>query len=161
MRVLIVDDNLDTLGLFAAMLGARAHVPRCVTSVAAAREVLERAAFDLVLTDLAMPGENGLALVRHVVATRPELPIVVVSGCAEYGPARAAASLGALDYLQKPIVMEDLERLLSRVHCRRQLQMPRLARAAAAELSAVATTRLVQFAGALTAFAAAARHGSR
>jgi nitrogen regulation protein NR(I) len=70
------------------------------------------AAFDVVLTDLRLPGLGGLDLVRQLHETQPRLPVVLMTAHGTIETAIEATKLGAYDYLQKPFEMEELLALL-------------------------------------------------
>ncbi len=79
----------------------------------AAIEAVNTADFDLVLTDLMMPGADGLAVLKHVREVSPNTLVVVTTAYASVDSAVEALRLGAQDYILKPIIFEDL---LSKVH---------------------------------------------
>ena len=107
--VLVVDDNQDTTEALGNLLEVAGYRVIPVTSSAAALEAWERARdrIDLVVTDLAIPGMNGLELVRTLRADGLAAPVVVVSG---YPPPGGAPRLAA--WLRKPV---DVKRFLATV----------------------------------------------
>lgn len=76
----------------------------------AALKALDTTDFDLVLTDLQMPGADGLTVLRRVRETAPQTFVLIMTAFATVDTAVAALQLGAQDYLLKPIVFEDLLR---------------------------------------------------
>ena len=110
--VLVVDDNRDTTEALANLLEAAGYRVIAVTSSTAALEAWERARhrLDLVVTDLAIPGMNGLELVRTLRADGLSVPVVVVSG---YAPPAGAPSLAA--WLRKPVEVEEFLATIERV----------------------------------------------
>jgi putative nucleotidyltransferase with HDIG domain len=114
-RILFVDDEPLILRAFEAVL--RKHRNRWalefVSSGKLALEVLEREAFDIVVTDLRMPGIDGIAVLRHLEQHHPETVRVVLSGGSERGVALAALSV-AHQSLAKPCAPHALEALLER-----------------------------------------------
>ena len=98
--ILVVDDNWDTTEALGNLLEVAGYRVIAVTSSAAALEAWERARdrIDLVVTDLAIPGMNGLELVRTLRADGLAVPVVVVSG---YPPPPGAPRLAA--WLRKPV----------------------------------------------------------
>ncbi|AKF10887.1 Chemotaxis regulator [Sandaracinus amylolyticus] len=103
--VLIVDDHIDTAEMFAEclrLIGARSIV---TSSVAQAEALLGMLQVDAVVTDYAMPGEDGLSLVRKIRASDggDALPVVMVSAHDRDGNvAEGARALGA-DFVAKPV----------------------------------------------------------
>src|SRR5580765_5112121 len=70
--------------------------------------------FDVVLTDLRLPGLGGLELVRQLHETQPRLPVVLMTAHGTVEIAIEATKLGAYDYLQKPFEMQELISVLHR-----------------------------------------------
>jgi len=104
--VLVVDDNVDTCKVLSAFLARGGHQATCVTSVPAAMLKLidtERALPDLVMTDLMMPGQSGIDLVREIRATRRtrDLPVIIYSAVSEQRYVEQAIQAGANDYWLK------------------------------------------------------------
>jgi DNA-binding NtrC family response regulator len=77
----------------------------------AARARLQADTFDLVLTDLKLPGSSGLDILRAARQTAPPVPVVVMTGFGSVQAAVEAMKLGAVDFLEKPVEIEDLLRL--------------------------------------------------
>jgi len=124
MRILIVDDDPEMLVYLETVLESRGHDVFSATSVDDALGVLDAA--DAVITDLVMPGRDGLALGWEIRRRHPDLPIVFATGCSpDSDLARRAARLGPL--LQKPwtlvqidAVVADLSRRAAAVVARRR-----------------------------------------
>lgn len=104
-KVLIVDDNADQQELVRRMVERAGFA--CVTAANGreARLRLDEMAIDAAVTDVFMPDEDGLEFLRHVRETRPELPILVVSGSGAHNPIDylvIATKFGATATLEKP-----------------------------------------------------------
>lgn len=103
-RVLIIDDDPIALGAMSYVLRRSAHTTVTTASAPAeALEVFERRQFDVVVTDVQMPGMSGLELLEQLHQISPSVPVIVVT--AERGPDSAASindSLAAA-FLQKPV----------------------------------------------------------
>ena len=107
--VLVVDDNRhsrESLCDAASMIGFRAN---SCGSGKEALDLLARQPVDVVVTDLQMPGMDGLALVREVRARHEKTQIIMVTAHGSIGTAVEAMRYGALDYLEKPVQVEPLE----------------------------------------------------
>jgi two-component system response regulator HydG len=120
--VLIIDDEQSMCDLLHTDLRLRDFAPCCVTSAQQALEVFSRQEFEVVLTDLKMPGIDGIQLCSRLVESRPDVPVVVMTAFGSLETAIAAIRAGAYDFVTKPIEMELLAMILSRAVERRRLQ---------------------------------------
>jgi len=121
-RVLVVDDEQEMCEAIAAGLGPRGHEVRWETSAEAALATLEGAEVDVVLTDLNMRGMDGLALCERIVASRPDVPVVVITAFGSLETAIAAIRAGAYDFITKPVKMDALAVALARAVQHRSLR---------------------------------------
>ena len=121
-RILIVDDEPSMCQMIEADLRLREFHPSWVTSADAALESLHCDEYDVILTDLKMPGLSGIDLCERVVANRPDLPVVVMTAFGSMETAIAAIRAGAYDFVTKPIEMDMLALTLERALKHRQLQ---------------------------------------
>ncbi len=113
--ILIVDDEQNMrVALFEA-LSRNGHEVAVAESGRMALEMIARHPPDLVVTDIKMPGMDGLELLRQVKALRPELPVVIMTGFATVDTAVEAMKQGAFDYLLKPFPVEVIEETVARV----------------------------------------------
>lgn len=80
-----------------------------------ALEILKKQEVDIVLTDIRMPGMDGLELARHVVENYPEIEIVFLTGFDEFSYAQTALKLGSADYILKPTNPHELTQTFKRV----------------------------------------------
>jgi len=101
-RILVVDDEADVRLLLAREIGDREHEVVAVTDSAQAMEEMDRGDFDVVLTDVRMPGMDGMDLARWIKRTRPDTNVIVMTGYGSLETANRAVDLGAFDYLPKP-----------------------------------------------------------
>src|SRR5262245_52246602 len=113
-RILIVDDDTDMSETLAAAVANRGFSARCASSGDAALLDLEREDFDVVLTDLRMPGLSGVELCERIVTNRPGVLVVVVTAFGSMDTAVAAIRAGAYDFLTKPFELELLFMVLAR-----------------------------------------------
>ena len=102
-RVLVVDDEAGIREFLSEALADDDHEVAVAASGEAAWARLEREGFDLVLTDLSMPGMDGLSLLRKIREAQPEVEVVVITAHGKVDSAVEAMRLGAFDYLQKPL----------------------------------------------------------
>ena len=110
--VLLVEDNPDVAGVSASLLEQLGYTVRRVPDANAALREIERNSFDLVFSDIVMPGGmDGLALARRLRELRPELPILLATG---YSDALRKTSLG-FQILRKPYEIHELSQALAKV----------------------------------------------
>ena len=105
-RILIVDDSPATREVLERNLRGEGHEVHSAANVAAAISVLDQASMDLVVTDLRMPGGDGMELVRHVRDHCRGVGVIMVTGFASVGGAVSAMREGVDDYLSKPFTDE-------------------------------------------------------
>ena len=122
-RLLIVDDDAGTLQSLTRALALEGYTTLSASSAARALERLGEEPVDAVLSDVVMPGMDGLQLLERVRALAPQVPVVLMSGQASIDTAIQATRLGALDFVEKPV---SLERLL--LTLRNALRLTRLER---------------------------------
>ena len=119
--ILVVDDEPAQRTVLAGFLRKRGMETITAGSVDEALQVAASKTIDLVLTDLSMPGKDGLALLDGVRAINPEVPFVVMTAFGTVATAVDAMKRGAADYLTKPIDLDELEVLVARTLERRAL----------------------------------------
>ena len=113
--ILVVDDDPGVLRYTKALLEIAEYRVKTANCGAEAVQLLQAGARpDLILTDMAMPGMDGLELIQACRRIRPQQKIVVLSCMTNPGLVADAMRLGALDYLSKPYCMADLEAMLKR-----------------------------------------------
>ncbi len=120
-RVLIVDDDQSMCELIEADLACRNIQSEWRTSAAEALLAIEESQFDVILTDLQMPGLNGLALCERIVGNRPDIPVVVMTAFGSLETAVAAMRAGAYDFVSKPVELDLLAIRLERAIQHRSL----------------------------------------
>src|SRR5574337_1383845 len=107
-HLLIVDDEANTLASLSRAFRLAGHEATVCDNAAKALELAKAQAFDLVLSDVVMPGKDGLALLEDLKTQGVTTPVVMMSGQAHIEMAVRATRLGALDFLEKPISTEKL-----------------------------------------------------
>ncbi len=113
LSTLVVDDNSDTCDVLKHILSNAGATVVTAQSVKDGMKELSSATPDIILTDLAMPGESGLVLIKHVRDSAGELgrvPIIVLSACAFTSDKDAAISAGASSFIPKPFRPNDIIR---------------------------------------------------
>ncbi len=115
MRILIVDDDRVFREELAELLRDDRHEVTASPSVPKALEELAHDEFDVVLSDLRMPRQGGLDLLREVRAHYPSTPVVMVTGFATVETAVAAMKAGAAEYVQKPFQIGQVRKVLEEI----------------------------------------------
>ena len=113
--ILLVDDEDYVRDSLAALLERRGFEVRCASAAEEALARHELDGIDLVLTDLRMPGTDGLDLLRRLTAAQPGLPVLVLTGHGTVASAVECMRAGAQEYLVKPVDPEALVLLLRRI----------------------------------------------
>jgi two-component system, NtrC family, response regulator HydG len=121
-RALVIDDEPDMCGLLARALADQAIPTLTARSASEALELLKGTSFDVVLTDVQMPGMNGLQLCERVAHMQPGVPVIVVTGHGDVQTAIDAMRAGAYDFLIKPVDHELLSLAVTRALTHRQLR---------------------------------------
>ncbi len=107
-HLLIVDDEPNTLASLSRAFRLAGHEATVCDNAVKALELAQARDFDLVLSDVVMPGRDGLALLEDLKAAGVTAPVVMMSGQAHIDMAVRATRLGALDFLEKPISSDKL-----------------------------------------------------
>jgi DNA-binding NtrC family response regulator len=107
-HLLIVDDEANTLASLSRAFRLEGHEATVCDNAAKALDLAKSQTFDLILSDVVMPGKDGLALLEELKAQGIFTPVVMMSGQAHIEMAVRATRLGALDFLEKPISTEKL-----------------------------------------------------
>jgi DNA-binding NtrC family response regulator len=100
--ILAVDDDLLSLAMLKELLQQVGYNVCTAMDGLEALQILDKQAVDLVVSDLIMPGMDGMDLLRHILIKHPSIPLVVVTANGSVGSAVAAIQGGACDYVEKP-----------------------------------------------------------
>ncbi|MFQ5413344.1 MAG: sigma-54-dependent transcriptional regulator [Phycisphaerae bacterium] len=142
-RVCVVDDKAILRDSLAETLAREDHAVTVYDDPGRALADIKRHSHDLVLTDLKMPGMDGLALIRQVRDAGCDVPIIMMTAYATVGTAVEALKLGAYDYIQKPFAADEVAAVVDRA-----LEHARLRKDNEALLSSIDDLRGVTSAGA-------------
>lgn len=111
-RALIVDDEPDIRELLEITLGRMNVETLAAESLERAFELLDDNDFDLCLTDMHLPDGNGIDLVKRIGSDYPSLPVAMITAFGSMDTAVDALKAGAFDFVQKPVDLEQLRRLV-------------------------------------------------
>jgi two-component system, NtrC family, nitrogen regulation response regulator NtrX len=107
-HLLLVDDDPNTLASLSRAFRMAGHEVTVCDNAARALETLRSESFDLVFSDVVMPGKTGLDLLEEMKSLGMKTPIIMISGQANIEMAVRATKLGALDFLEKPLSTDKL-----------------------------------------------------
>jgi two-component system nitrogen regulation response regulator NtrX len=107
-HILIIDDDANTLASLARAFRLAGHEATVCDNAARALELAKAERFDLILSDVVMPGRDGIALLEDLKKAGVSCPAVMMSGQASIEMAVRATKLGATDFLEKPISTDKL-----------------------------------------------------
>jgi DNA-binding NtrC family response regulator len=111
--LLIVDDDPTFLEVLAEFFSAE-HLCHAAATAEEAIELLDSHEYDVIVTDISMPGMSGEDLLGFVKAHRPGTPVLFVTGSTNEERAERLLKKGAFDYLQKPLPLEEINRRVAR-----------------------------------------------
>ena len=115
MNILVVDDEPDMREMLHDFLEEQGHQVRAATDGKSALTQVRQETPDLVITDLSMPGMDGMELVSRVKAYAPDVDTIIVTAHADKDSAIQALKAGVYDYLTKPVNLEELGATIRRV----------------------------------------------
>jgi two-component system, NtrC family, nitrogen regulation response regulator NtrX len=107
-HLLVVDDEANTLASLSRAFRLAGHEAAVCDNAVKALELAKSQSFDLIFSDVVMPGKDGLALLEEMRAQGITAPVVMMSGQAHIEMAVRATKLGALDFLEKPVSTDKL-----------------------------------------------------
>jgi two-component system, NtrC family, nitrogen regulation response regulator NtrX len=107
-HLLLIDDDPNTLASLSRAFRLAGHEATVCDNANRAFELIQSQHFDLILSDVVMPGKTGMELLEEVKKSGLQTPIVLISGQANIEMAVKATRLGALDFLEKPLTTDKL-----------------------------------------------------
>jgi len=107
-HLLIIDDDANTLASLSRAFRLAGHEATVCDNPARALELIQSEKFDLIFSDVVMPGIDGLKLLEQIRAAGITTPVVMMSGQAHIEMAVKATRLGAMDFLEKPLSTDKL-----------------------------------------------------
>ena len=113
-KILVVDDEQSLREVLSIMLKRAGYAVTSVSDGEEAVEQLQKEIFDLVITDLRLPGADGLAVLKAAKEARAQTEVVVITAHGSVETAVGAMKLGAFDYITKPFKMDELLLIVER-----------------------------------------------
>jgi two-component system phosphate regulon response regulator OmpR len=108
-HVLVCDDEADIREMLAEYLGRRGFTVTTAGNAAELRGALAERPVELILLDIAMPGEDGLSVLRGLRAAETKVPVIMLTAAGESVDRILGLEMGADDYLGKPVDLRELE----------------------------------------------------
>ena len=121
-NVLLIDDEQSLLDLLLVVFKKEGYGVKTALSAAAAYEILDKADIDLVVTDIKMPGTDGMDVLRWMREKHPDIPVIMITAYGSISQAVEALKFGALDYVVKPFDVEELKIIVGRGLAERRLK---------------------------------------
>lgn len=138
-RILVVDDEPQVCNLLREILERNGYTCTLASNALEARRHLEEQAFDLVLSDIHMPGESGLELIQDVLSSHPDTAAVMVTAVDDPVVADVALRMGVYDYIIKPFDKNSV--LITVANALRRLKLERANRRYRKQLEAMVAER--------------------
>jgi DNA-binding response OmpR family regulator len=113
LKILVVDDDKRLRSLLKSLLSEEKHEVTTCQSGSEAMERCHRERFDLVITDLMMPGPSGIEVLKEIRRTDPDTLVIIIMGFASLETAVQAIREGAYDYITKPFKLEQISILVN------------------------------------------------
>jgi YesN/AraC family two-component response regulator len=146
--ILVIDDEKPTLTMFRLMLNAEGYTVLTAENGREGLTVFERETPPLVITDVKMPGMDGIEVLRRIKQIEVNTEVIVITGHGDMDLAIQALNLGATDFINKPIQRRALEQALRRTQERIQLVRSKEDQVS---VEAEERTAVIAFRGSLTA----------
>lgn len=121
-RILIVDDELSMREFLSILLEREGYATDQAESAEAALKLMESVGYDLVISDINMPGLDGMVLLEKVKKLSPETAVLMITAFSTAEQAVEAMKLGAYDYIAKPFKVEEIKVLVGKALEKRNLQ---------------------------------------
>src|SRR5512136_932322 len=112
--ILIIDDEASLLELLTVVFKKEGYSVKTAATAAGGFEILAKEEIDLVVTDIKMPGADGMDILRYARENMPDLPVILITAYGSIAQAVEALKAGALDYVVKPFDVEELKIIVGR-----------------------------------------------
>jgi two-component system, NtrC family, response regulator PilR len=111
--ILIVDDDDAVRDVLYELL-CDENLCHSASTAEQALAFIREQPYDVVLTDISMPGLSGVELLGHLRQSQPETPVIIISGIGDRAHAEGLSKLGAFEFIYKPFQLETVEESVSR-----------------------------------------------
>jgi YesN/AraC family two-component response regulator len=121
-KILVIDDEKPTLSMFRLFLEAWGYRVLTAENGTVGLDIFREEKPDIVITDIKMPGIDGLAVLRHIIDIDPRAVVIVITGHGDTDLAQRALENRAVEFIHKPIKKEALEAALKKARERLDLK---------------------------------------
>ena len=108
-RILLVDDEANVRTVFSDVLRRESYIVKGVEDGPEAIKAVKEETFDLALVDLKMPHMDGIEVLENIKKVKPQLPVIIYTGCGSVTSAVESMRKKAADYLSKPFSPDELK----------------------------------------------------
>lgn len=120
--ILIVDDELSMREFLKILLEKDGHSVEVAADASSALKVCADNDFDLVISDIRMPGMTGLEMLAELKINKPDLPVIMITAFASPEDAVNAMKNGAFDYITKPFKVDEIKRIITSATTRKEIE---------------------------------------
>ena len=113
-KILVIDDEKPTLSMFRLFLEAWGYMVLTAENGAQGLDIFRNEKPDIVITDIKMPGIDGLTVLQHIIDIDPKAVVIVITGHGDTDLAQRALDSQAVEFIHKPIKKEALESALKK-----------------------------------------------
>ena len=113
-KILVIDDEKATLSMFRLFLDAYGYTVYTAENGTEGLAIFKKEKPEIVLTDIKMPGIDGLAVLQQIKEIEPDTAVIVITGHGDTALAEQAINLDAVDFINKPIKKEALDAALGK-----------------------------------------------
>ena len=113
-KILVIDDEKATLSMFRLFLDAYGYTVYTAENGTEGLAIFKKEKPEIVLTDIKMPGIDGLAVLQQIKEIEPDTAVIVITGHGDTALAEQAINLDAVDFINKPIKKEALDAALEK-----------------------------------------------
>jgi DNA-binding NtrC family response regulator len=114
VKILVVDDDLSIRNMLSIVLKKGGYEVSTADSSEAALKRLKTESFQLIISDIKMPGISGIELLKKIKTINPEIPVIMITAFASANDAVEAMKLGAEDYITKPFSLDELKLIIEK-----------------------------------------------
>ena len=114
VKILVIDDEKPTLSMFRLFLDAYGYAVYTAENGTEGLAIFQKERPEIVLTDIKMPGIDGLVVLQQIREIEPNTAVIVITGHGDTDLAEQAANLDAVDFINKPIKKEALDAALEK-----------------------------------------------